>query len=85
MHMICLQVVHECTKLSCEQLSELILMYKKLTGEEVDLSNMERKEERLRSHDVITRKPMSVFMGGTGSLVLSQITLCIVYCHNFSL
>lgn len=67
MHMICLQVMHECTKLSCEQLSEQIPMYKKLTGEEVELSNMQRKEERLRSHDVITRKPASVFMSRTGA------------------
>lgn len=84
MHMLYLQVVHEGTKLSCEQLSEWILMYKRLTGEEVELSNLQRKE-RLRSHDVITRKPVSVFVSGTGNLVLPQITLCIVYCNKFSL
>lgn len=85
MHMIYLQVVHECTELSSEQLSEWILMYKKLTGEEVELSNMQRKEERLKSSDVITRKLTSVFISGTGNLVLLQITLCIVYCNKFLL
>lgn len=53
-------------------------MYKKLTGE-VELLNMQRKEERVSSHDVITRKPTSVFMSGTGNLVLSQITLCVLF------
>lgn len=58
-------------------------MFKKLTGEEVELSNMQRKEDRLISHDVITKKPTSVFISGTGNLMLPQITLCIVYCNKF--
>lgn len=53
-------------------------MYEKLTGE-VELANMQRKEERVRSHDVITRKPMSAFMSGTGNLELPQIMLCVLF------
>lgn len=70
------------TKLSCEHLSEWTLMYKKLAGEEAELSNRQREEAQIIMGLL---ESLHLCLSGTGNSVLPQITLYIVYCHKFSL